>query len=155
MPALAHSSEARRDIDIAMGERIRARRRWLGMTQAQLADHLHVSQQQIHVYECGGSRLSAAMAVEVAARLQTTVGALVGEVAEAPVADVVFEQLGTRGAPELLAAFAHIRGAGVRRSLVEFARSLARQPDADEASEAAPAPETAPRPSRAESARSA
>jgi transcriptional regulator with XRE-family HTH domain len=125
MQASAHLTDTRREHDLAMGERIRVRRRCLGMTQAQLGEHLGVSQQQIHVYECGGSRLAASMLVEIALRLDTTVADLVGELASPPVTDVVFARLSADGAIELLAAYDQIPNEDVRRSLVQLARAAA------------------------------
>ena len=48
-------------IDVAVGHRIRVRRKWLGISQSTLADHLGVSFQQVQKYERGANRTSASM----------------------------------------------------------------------------------------------
>ena len=45
-------------IDVAVGHRIRVRRKWLGISQSTLADHLGVSFQQVQKYENGINRIS-------------------------------------------------------------------------------------------------
>ncbi len=75
-------------IDVEVGRRIRARRKAMGLSMQTLGDHIGVSYQQIQNYESGQSRVSASMLVRIAQRLETTVGALVGEDgAPAPVQD--------------------------------------------------------------------
>lgn len=70
-------------IDVAVGARIRIRRRWLGFSQTQLGDALGITFQQIQKYERGTNRVSASMLVKIARKLETTVAALVGENGEA------------------------------------------------------------------------
>src|ERR1044072_9269143 len=69
-------------IDVAVGHRIRVRRKWLGVSQSALADHLGVSFQQVQKYERGANRVSASMLVRIAQKLDTTVGELVGETSQ-------------------------------------------------------------------------
>ena len=95
-------------IDVAVGARVRIRRRWLGFSQTQLATALGITFQQVQKYERGANRVSASMLVKIAAKLETTVAALVGEDGQAPVEAIIYAQLATPGATELLAAFAQI-----------------------------------------------
>lgn len=75
-------------LDVAVGQRIRLTRKARGVSQAALAEHLGVSFQQTQKYEKGSNRVSASMLIRIAERLETTVGALVGEDgAPAPVQD--------------------------------------------------------------------
>lgn len=75
-------------IDVEVGRRIRARRKAMGLSTQTLGDHIGVSYQQCEKYEKGANRVSASMLVRIAQRLETTVGALVGEDgAPAPVQD--------------------------------------------------------------------
>lgn len=63
-----------------VGERIRARREELGLTQAQLADELGVSHQHVSGIESGASAPSLDLLVRVARRLgETTDHLLTGE----------------------------------------------------------------------------
>ena len=66
-------------IDVEVGRRIRLRRKALGISQSELAGALGVSFQQTQKYEKGANRVSASMLVRIAAKLETTVAALVGE----------------------------------------------------------------------------
>src|SRR5579862_6389113 len=101
-------------IDVAVGARVRIRRRWLGFSQTQLANALGITFQQVQKYERGSNRVSASMLVKIAAKLETTVAMLVGENGQAPIAATSFAHLSTPGARELLAAFAGIDDGGAR-----------------------------------------
>jgi len=114
-------------VDVAVGTRIRIRRRSLGFSQAQLATALGITFQQVQKYENGRNRVSASMLVKIAAKLQTTVAALVGEGGEAPVEAIIYAQLGTPGATDLLAAFAQIADGEMRRAVVALTESAARK----------------------------
>jgi transcriptional regulator with XRE-family HTH domain len=111
-------------IDIAVGHRIRVRRKWLGISQSTLADHLGVSFQQVQKYERGANRVSASMLVRIAQKLETSVGELVGESSE-PIADAsLFEKLAVPGAVQLLEAFASVQQPGLRTAILNLTRSL-------------------------------
>ena len=112
-------------IDVAVGARVRIRRRWLGLSQTQLASALGITFQQVQKYERGANRVSASMLVKIAAKLETTVAALVGEDGSAPVEAIIYAQLATPGATDLLAAFASIDDGDARRALLTMAQSLA------------------------------
>ena len=111
-------------IDVAVGARVRIRRRWLGFSQTQLANALGITFQQVQKYERGANRVSASMLVKIAAKLETTVAALVGEDGQAPVEAIIYAQLATPGAAELLAAFAQIQDGDARRALLTIAEGL-------------------------------
>jgi transcriptional regulator with XRE-family HTH domain len=114
-------------IDLAVGARVRVRRRWLGFTQTQLAEALGITFQQVQKYERGANRVSASMLVRIAAKLKTSVAALVGEDGQAPVEGLIYAQLSTAGAAELLAAFAAIPDGETRRALLVTAHGLGAQ----------------------------
>jgi transcriptional regulator with XRE-family HTH domain len=111
-------------IDVAVGARIRIRRRWLGLSQTQLANALGITFQQVQKYERGANRVSASMLVKIAAKLETTVAALVGEDGSAPVEAIIYAQLATPGATDLLAAFAKISDGESRRALLTLSQAL-------------------------------
>ncbi|WP_305299102.1 helix-turn-helix domain-containing protein [Phenylobacterium sp.] len=111
-------------IDVAVGHRIRVRRKWLGISQSTLADHLGVSFQQVQKYERGANRVSASMLVKIAQKLDTSVGELVGETA-APLGDEsLFEKLAVPGAVQLLEAFASVQQPAMRTAILNLTRSL-------------------------------
>ncbi len=111
-------------IDVAVGARVRIRRRWLGLSQTQLANALGITFQQVQKYERGANRVSASMLVKIAAKLETTVAALVGEDGSAPVEAIIYAQLATPGATDLLAAFAKISDGEARRAVLTIVQAL-------------------------------
>jgi transcriptional regulator with XRE-family HTH domain len=112
-------------VDIEVGARIRLRRREIGVSQGDLANVLGLTFQQVQKYERGSNRVSASMLVKIAARLETTVGALVGEGESGQLSGDILERLNTTGASELLEAFARIPAKSVRRALLALAEQLA------------------------------
>jgi len=68
------NDEADQYADIQIGERIRIRRRQLGMSQTDLAERLGVSFQQVQKYENGTNRVSAGRLPHLAGALDVQVG---------------------------------------------------------------------------------
>ena len=62
------------DVDLAVGRRLRARRRLLGFTQQRVADACGVTFQQIQKYESASSRLSARTLWKLAETLDVEIG---------------------------------------------------------------------------------
>ncbi|MDP3749734.1 MAG: helix-turn-helix domain-containing protein [Phenylobacterium sp.] len=115
-------------VDIAIGARMRLRRKSLGISQGALADQIGVSFQQVQKYERGANRVSGSTLVAVAAALDTTVGWLVGEEgAISDAADEIVQALAMSGAVDLLEAFVDIPKASARTALVALAREMAVQ----------------------------
>lgn len=113
-------------LELAIGARIRARRRQLGLSQSDLAQALGVSFQQVQKYERGANRVAASTLVGAAQALSTTVGWLVGEEGGAREDDdEVFRALAKPGALELLQAFDGIPDGRARSALVALAREMA------------------------------
>lgn len=117
-------------LDQALGLAIRLRRHAKGLSQSGLGDAIGVSFQQIQKYERGTNRVSFSTMVRICDALGCHVSDLVAEV----------EQLGASGkrggghepltqpeAAPLLEALAQIKSPGVRRAVLELARSLARE----------------------------
>ena len=61
------------DIDQHLGNRVRRRRRLLGLTQLQLAEKVGVRFQQVQKYECGANRMSASRVWQLAIALEVPV----------------------------------------------------------------------------------
>lgn len=115
-------------VDIAIGARMRLRRKTLGMSQGTLADKIGVSFQQVQKYERGANRVSGSTLVAVAGALDTSVGWLVGEDGSiSDVADDLVRALAITGAVELLEAYAAIPRASARAALTALAREMAGQ----------------------------
>lgn len=115
------TSEAPDPIDVAVGARIRLRRRSLGMSQTTLAEALNISFQQIQKYERGSNRVSASKLVHAASVLHCSVAHLVGE---GEGADSFMPNLLPNDALELIEAFAKVSEPRDRRAIIDLARAL-------------------------------
>lgn len=63
-------------VDVTIGERIRARRLELGMSQSALAEELGITFQQIQKYERGVNRVAAATLLDICTALDVEIAAL-------------------------------------------------------------------------------
>ena len=112
-------------LDVAIGHRIRERRRAKGISQQALAQAVGVTFQQIQKYERGANRVSASMLSRIAGTLNSPVSEMFGEVNPAAGAiDEVAGLLSEPGALELLRAYSRLPRGAPRAALVEFVRSL-------------------------------
>ena len=121
-------------LELAIGARLRTRRRQLGLSQTELADVLGVSFQQVQKYERGANRVAASTLLAAAQALSTSVGWLLGEEASGrDDDDDVFRALARPGALEILQAFNTIRSAQARAALVALTREMAAAAEDDQA----------------------
>ena len=97
-------------LDVALGLRIRQRRKALGVSQTALAEAIGLTFQQIQKYERGFNRVSFSRLVDIAHALDCRVVDLIGDLDDANIPSPLFRQdtahLRESGAPELLAAYA-------------------------------------------------
>ena len=118
-------------LDVALGARIRVRRKSLGLSQDDLAVQVGLTFQQIQKYERGANRVSFSRLVEIARTLKCRVQDLIGDLdVEGEVSDQVAAeavQLKETGALELIRAYSAIRTAGRRRIVVSLAQTLAKE----------------------------
>lgn len=115
-------------VDLAIGARMRVRRKSLNLSQSVLAAKIGVTFQQVQKYEKGANRVSGSMLVAVADALDTSVGWLVGE--ESPggaEAEALLLSLALPGAQELLEAFSLIPSSAARHALITLAREMSRE----------------------------
>ena len=113
-------------LELAIGARMRTRRRQLGLSQSDLADKLGVSFQQVQKYERGANRVAASTLVAASYALNTTVAWLVGEESSGRDDDEdVFRALAKPGALEILQAFNAIPDVSARMALLALAREMA------------------------------
>ena len=61
-------------IDIHVGEKLRSRRKALGLSQGDIATHAGIKFQQVQKYETGHNRISASRLFEIAEKLQVAIG---------------------------------------------------------------------------------
>lgn len=120
-------------IDIAVGARIRGRRKTLGMSQSTLADGIGVTFQQVQKYEKGSNRVGSSRLQHIAKVLSTTPSALFGEVppgtaGSMPELNVIEHLLGTSDVLALNKAFVNITDAGIRKSIIALVKSLTNNP---------------------------
>lgn len=113
-------------LDVAIGHRIRERRRRLGMSQAGLAEAVGVTFQQIQKYERGANRVSFSRLLEIAHALDCGLANLAEGLDVDANADVngVNELLAIEGAMDLLSAYRGIESRDLRRALLQHARTL-------------------------------
>lgn len=114
----------RPDIDRHMGERLRRRRRLLGLTQKELADRVGIRFQQIHKYETGINRMSASRLYEIAEALGAPVEHFYDGLkrhGEAP--DLQADLLSRRETLELVRAYYQL-GRAPRQRLLDLAKTL-------------------------------
>lgn len=109
-------------IDIAVGARIRLRRKALGISQSKLADAIGVTFQQVQKYERGANRVSASSLAKICKALDMTPNDVFGWASEDD--NGLFKELNTPGASEMLGAYSAIRDKEMRLALVGVARSM-------------------------------
>jgi transcriptional regulator with XRE-family HTH domain len=116
-------------VELAIGARMRTRRRQLGLSQTSLADQLGVSFQQVQKYERGANRIAASTLVAAAQALDVTVAWLVGEEGGGSGDDdEVFRALARPGALEILQAFNEIEDTRARAALLALAQEMSGKP---------------------------
>ena len=111
-------------IDVAVGSRVRIRRRQMDMSQTALAKALGVTFQQVQKYERGTNRISASMLVRIGSTLGVTVADLVGKDDVEATDESTYAQLSASDVVELISAFAQIRDAEARRAVIAIVRTL-------------------------------
>lgn len=137
-------------VDIHVGNRLRLRRRRLGMSQECLASSLGLTFQQIQNYERGANRISASKLYEAARCLEVPVSHFFEGLADpaTPVGDayanawsgVVEELLAEPNGKALAEAFLSIRRRSIRKGLADLAREIAANDDPSPNSKGRPKP---------------
>jgi len=115
-------------LDIALGSRVRLRRKELGYSQDQLARATGITFQQVQKYEHGTNRISFSRLVEIAEALECSVGDLIGNLDKTKSSGSFSKQvayLTEPGASDLLEAYASIESPKRRRAILNLARQLA------------------------------
>ncbi len=131
-------TEGRRSnaVDAHVGERVRMRRKLLGVSQDQLADSLGLTFQQVQKYERGANRISASKLFHIAEILTVDVSYFFdglpdpiegGEPdgAVAHVHEVMQTFLQTSEGVELAEIFPRIANGKVRRQILDLVRTMA------------------------------
>ena len=121
-------NETPHPLDIALGARVRLRRKELRLSQSDLASAVGITFQQVQKYEYGANRISFSRLVEIATALKCSVADLIGNLNQSK-SSVVFSRemanLAEPGANDLLEAYSRIESPKRRRAVLNLARQLA------------------------------
>ena len=113
------------DTDVAIGERIRARRNQIDISQETLGGALGVSFQQIQKYEKGLNRISSGRLIQLANALQCSATDLIGGCEKGSIKSTPFSQYAaSKEGVAIINAMARIPSPAVRRQLISFVESL-------------------------------
>jgi transcriptional regulator with XRE-family HTH domain len=121
-------------LDAHFGEKLRARRLMMvpKLSQAELARKLHITLQQIHKYETGKNRMSAAMMAQIAASLKVDAQYFFDDLPTSAKntkeikTPVLIEILLAAHGPRLIDAFLKLKSDNLRGAVADLARVLAR-----------------------------
>ena len=120
--------EAPHPLDIALGVRVRQRRKELGFSQSDLGQAVGITFQQMQKYEHGTTRISFQRLVGIARALNCSVADLIGDLDKKKPTGAFtrqMSQLAEPGASELLAAYSSMDSSKRRRAVLSLARQLA------------------------------
>ncbi len=121
-------------VDIYVGARVRMRRKFLNLSQSDLADALKLTFQQVQKYERGSNRISASKLYQIAKMLHVPIAYFFDGYDEAGVAEgfseagpeqSVHQFLMTPEGIELANTFPRIRSSKIRRHILEMVKALA------------------------------
>jgi transcriptional regulator with XRE-family HTH domain len=128
-------------VDVHVGARLRQRRKYLGMTQQQLASELGLTFQQIQKYERGANRVSASKLYELARALGVTIsyffeglpdpGRGDGGLQAPPTGPEIQAFLLTSEGLELVSLFPRLPRSRLRRLILELVRVAAEEAESD------------------------
>lgn len=130
MPNMSNDTahNAPHPLDVALGCRIRLRRRGLGLSQDRLARQLGITFQQVQKYEHGTNRVSFSRLAEIAQALQCSMMDIVGDLDKSNASPVFARhvaRLNEPGMAELLEAYSAIQSPKHRRAILNLAKQLA------------------------------
>jgi transcriptional regulator with XRE-family HTH domain len=113
-------------VDKRLGERVRARRLQLDISQERLADLLGVTFQQVQKYEKGTNRMAASRLLDIANALDIPVAYFFEGMDRRKRFDIDSLEGAVQmpGAAELIRMFASTGNAGTRRRVLETVRSM-------------------------------
>ncbi len=125
-------------IDLHVGTRIRLRRKFLGLSQSDLAEALGLTFQQVQKYERGSNRISASKLFQTARTLKAPVAYFFDGYAavdqgerfeESSCEQNVSSFLLTNEGVELAESFPRVKSAKHRRHILNLVRGLAEEED--------------------------
>ena len=111
-------------VDVAVGRNVRLWRMARGLSQAQLADRIGVTFQQLQKYEVGGNRIPTGRLVRLAAVLRVPITALFDATDAADPSRSLLALVSDLRSFRLAHAFAAIKGNRARLSLVNLVEQI-------------------------------
>ena len=139
--ASMHAPRSASPVDTHVGTRIRLRRQILKLSQEKLGAELGVTFQQVQKYERGANRVGASRLWALSQVLEVPVGFFFEGLdggdfpdgfAEDDQTPIVYDFINSSDGVELAKAVSRIRSKAVRRQILELARSLADNQDAND-----------------------
>lgn len=126
---IAKRPKVPRKVDVAVGARIKKRRKALGLSQTELGRKLGITFQQIQKYEKGTNRIGASRLALLAAALHMPIGDLFGEdtqgLSDSHQDNAVSVFLEHGDGKRLFLAFTRIKNKNARKGIVRLVESLA------------------------------
>ena len=124
-------------IDVRLGQKLRARRMEIGLSQERLAEVLGVTFQQVQKYEKGINRIAASRLFQISSALDVSVSYFFdglsltrpGGVAEEGGEGLVLDALAMPESLQLLSLFASIKSPRLRRRVLDMLRTLVEEFD--------------------------
>ena len=123
------------EVDVHVGNRVRLRRKELGLSQVRLAQSLGIAFQQVQKYECGTNRISASRLFKIAQVLRVRVDSFFEGLDKPPwneggqyttvCSRVLEEFFAEPDGPELAEAFVRIHKKSIRRGIVNLTFEIA------------------------------
>ena len=137
MPKASINRRGPTAVDIHVGQKMRARRMFLRMSQTKVADALGITFQQIQKYEKGMNRVGASRLQQISDALGVspfyffegapTVGKKMPAPQEGELTEgAIVSFLGTREGAVLVRSFLAIKQKQIRQALIEFVGTLAK-----------------------------
>lgn len=129
----ANGERTANHFDKRLGERVRARRFELGMSQEQLSHMLGITFQQVQKYEKGTNRIAASRLFDMAAALDMPVaqffeGLSGGQAAKSTKTASLDAALAIPGVVDLVQQFAAIDDSTVRKRILDLVRAITANP---------------------------
>lgn len=112
-------------LDVAIGARLRIRRRASGLSQQKLAERLGVTFQQVQKYERGANRIAGSTLILIAEALDAPAGYFLGEGTSSALDDATAVKIAHRGAAELLHDYVAIKSPKVRAAILQLVHAMA------------------------------
>lgn len=108
------------EFDKLIGERLRARRRFLKMSQQDLGNSIGITFQQIQKYENGTNKISASTLLGISQTLETSIEYFYG----APKSSTPTDPFFSNEALKLLAEYCNIKNEKTRKALYDLIKSI-------------------------------